>query len=106
MPPVKVFNFTSLYLKSGRVWFVCRSRQQLAAFRITIAEVPNALGRTFAKRLNRFFILLINNCSEKVFYLICIRDSFLTDMASDTANLAVLAHHGTLIVTVAKHVNL
>lgn len=105
MPPVKVFNFTSLYLKSGRVWFVCRNRQKFAAFRIAIAEVPNALGRTFANRLNRFFILPINNCSEKVFDLICLRDGFLADMATDTTNLAVLAHYGALVVTVAQHVN-
>lgn len=105
MPPVKVFNFTSLYLKSGRVWFVCRNRQKFAAFRITIAEVANALGRAFANRLNRFFILLINNCREKVFDLICTRDGFLTDMATNTTNLAVFAHDCALIVTVAKHVN-
>jgi len=105
MPPVKVFNFTSLYLKSCRVWFVCRNRQKFATFRITIAEVPNALGRTFANRLNRFLILLINNCSEKVFDLICIRDGFLTDMATNTTNLAVFANYSALIVTVAKHVN-
>ena len=96
MPPVKVFGFISVdqlcAAKSGRMRFVCNGRQLGAAIRISQVKIQDAFGRTFGNRLDRFGIMLINNFSEEVLYLIGVRHGFFADMATDTADLAVLAY--------------
>ncbi len=96
MPPVKVFSFISVNQlcapKSGRMRFVCNSRQLDAAIRISHVKIQDAFGRTFGNRLDRLGIMLVNNLSEKVLYLIGVSNCFFFYFSTDTTDLAVLAY--------------
>ena len=84
---------------------VGNSRYLSAALWITIGKIPNTLGRTFWQSLNGFASLLINHFGKKVLYLIGIRNGFLTDVATNAANLTVLAHQGAFIMAITKHMD-
>jgi hypothetical protein len=109
MPPVKVFSFISVdqlcVPQSGRMWFVCNGRQLGAAIRISHVKIQDAFGRTFGNRLDRLGIMLVNNFSEEVLYLIGVRNCFFADVATDTTDLAVLANQGTFVIAVTKDVH-
>ena len=105
MPPVNVFNIISVDQsrgsKSRRMWFVCNSRHLSAAIRIAHAEIPNTFSRAFGNRLNRLGIIFVNYLGQEIIYLVDARDCFKADVATDTANLTVLAHQSTFIVAIA-----
>jgi hypothetical protein len=48
--------------------------------------------------------MFVYNFSEKVLYLIGVRNCFFADVATDTTNLAVLAYQGTFVMAVTQDV--
>ena len=84
--------------------FICNGRQLSAAIRIPHVKIQDAFGRTFGNRLDRLGIMLVNNFSEEILYLIGVRNCFFADMATDTTDLAVLAHYGTFVMAVTQDV--
>ena len=81
------------------------NRKLGAALWISIGKIPDALGRAFWQSLSGFASLLINHLGKKVLYLVGVRNGFLTDVATNAANLTVLAHQGAFIMAITKHMD-